>query len=363
MTIKSYSKNNKLHYEVYVNTFDRFGKRRQKRKRGFTSREAAKRFEREMLNSASEEILEIPTWEDWLEDCIDKMRLELRASTVINYSGRLAKWVTPYWEGLRMDEITKRDVHNLVFKSWKAVKTDYSRRNLFKMVRRIFEMAVENGLIAKNPCNGIKIKVAKRDMLVLTTEESTKLLSEARAIDHPFYAVWLMALFTGCRSGELMALKWQDLDFDRGVIRVSKQWSPRSGFKQTKTFENRVVPMAKTLKPILQEMRLEAKNAEDFVLPRLKQWLNAEQAKVLRSFCVSIGITPVRFHDLRSTFITNLLSMGVPVARVMAIVGHSDIDTTNAYIRKAGIDIMGVTDSLSYEIPSSKEGQVIPLNL
>jgi integrase len=93
------------------------------------------------------------------------------------------------------------------------------------------------------------------------------------------------------------------------------------------------------------------------VLPRLPEWDRGEQAKVLRDFCKSINITLIRFHDLRATFITNLLSQGAPLAQVMAIVGHSQIDTTNEYLRKAGVDLKGATDRLGYDVPSNHKSK------
>jgi integrase len=72
---------------------------------------------------------------------------------------------------------------------------------------------------------------------------------------------------------------------------------------------------------------------------------------VTREFCKSLAITEIKFHDLRATFITNLLSRGESLVRVMAIVGHADMETTNVYLRKAGIELEGGTDKLGYKIP------------
>lgn len=73
---------------------------------------------------------------------------------------------------------------------------------------------------------------------------------------------------------------------------------------------------------------------------------NDEHASVLREFCESIRITSVKYHDLRATFITNLLAHGESLARVMAIGGHTQIKTANVYLRKAGVDVQGGTSKL-----------------
>lgn len=74
-------------------------------------------------------------------------------------------------------------------------------------------------------------------------------------------------------------------------------------------------------------------------------------SKVTKDFCGALGITPVKFHDLRATFITNLLARGESLARVMAIVGHRELKTTNGYLRKAGVDVLGATERLGYKLP------------
>ena len=99
----------------------------------------------------------------------------------------------------------------------------------------------------------------------------------------------------------------------------------------------------------------------EFVLPRLQEWKSGYQAQVLRDFCKGIGVTQVRFHDLRATFITRLLNQGVPVAVVMALVGHAQLKTTQAYLRLSGIELKGATDKLGFDLPSTEGGKVLNL--
>jgi site-specific recombinase XerD len=84
-----------------------------------------------------------------------------------------------------------------------------------------------------------------------------------------------------------------------------------------------------------------------------------DQAEVLKDFCGVLKITLVKFHDLRATFITQLLLKGVPLAQVMAIVGHSQIRTTNVYLRMAGADLTGATNKLGFQLPPLDPAKVI----
>lgn len=69
-------------------------------------------------------------------------------------------------------------------------------------------------------------------------------------------------------------------------------------------------------------LKLQA-GAGEYVLPRLREWEKGSQAQVLRDFCKGIGITPIKFHYLRATFITTLPAHGDSLGLVMSIVGHS----------------------------------------
>ncbi len=241
-----------------------------------------------------------------------------------------------------------------------------SRQKLLKLIKRVFEMAVEEGVINRNPAYGLKVQAVPKEQRVLTATEAQQLLTEAQKYAHSFYPVWAFALMSGMRSGEMYALRWTDVDLETGTIQVNKQWTNKVGICPPKRNKGRVVPISQGFKKFLMELRIAASGHkrklydyrlkedvtyDDYVLPTLDQWTNGEQAQVLREFCNQIGITPIRFHDLRATFITNLLANGVPLVQVMAIVGHSKMSTTDVYLRLAGVNVNGATEALGYRAP------------
>jgi integrase len=151
------------------------------------------------------------------------------------------------------------------------------------------------------------------------------------------------------------------VDLEGRAIHIVEQWTSKCGFGPTKTRRSRVVPISDDLLAFLRETKLRGAAKSEFVLPRLKEWENGEQAQVTRGFCRAIGITPVSFHDLRATFITNLLGRGESLGRVMAMVGHTQLKTTNVYLRLAGVEVQGGTEKLGYRLPPSGGGQVVEL--
>ena len=74
---------------------------------------------------------------------------------------------------------------------------------------------------------------------------------------------------------------------------------------------------------------------------------------------MGLGLPPVRFHDLRATWATIMLSKGVQPAKVMVMGGWKDMKTMMIYTRKAGIDIRGITDCLNLHDPTQERGQVL----
>lgn len=229
------------------------------------------------------------------------------------------------------------------------------------MIRKIFEYAVIEGLIARNPALGISVPVPQVTQAVLTASEAQKFLREAKAVNHEFYEIWAFALLTGMRSGELYGLKPGDIDREARILNVRRSWSSKDGFGPTKSRQTRVVDVCDDLEMLMREMDVKYGREREFVLPHPWRWTQGLQAGVTRNFCKSIGVTSVKFHDLRATFITNLLSQGVSIAQVMSMVGHRELNTTNRYLRLAGADIKGAAQSLGYSLPRHELAKIINL--
>jgi integrase len=161
------------------------------------------------------------------------------------------------------------------------------------------------------------------------------------------------------RNGELYALTWDRVDFVNSTILVNCAWNSKDGFRNaTKSGDDRIVGIAPALMPILKELKLQTADAQ-FVLPRLSGWKEGEQALELRRFLIGLGLPQIRFHDLRATWATLLLSKGVEPLKVMSMGGWKNIKTMMIYVRKAGVDIRGATDCLNLHDAVSQNGQVL----
>jgi integrase len=156
-----------------------------------------------------------------------------------------------------------------------------------------------------------------------------------------------VALLTGMRNGELFALKWSDVDLDKGLITVQRSYNKRTKeFKSTKAGYWRTVPISGELKQLLIDMRTCSSVGEGLVLNRMRSWDQGQQAKVLKEFCRMISITPIKFHTLRACTATHLISEGVEPVKVMKVCGWQDLKTMARYLRLSGVEEKGVTDGL-----------------
>ena len=389
MPIKTYkSREGKKLYEIYVSIRLKGRRLQTRRRKDFqgkfisslpTARKVEFELKRELVGQ--KEGQPIWKWNNWLEECLRRMQFSLKHSTVDNYQKILGKWIPGFWSEEELQNLTKVDVHNLIFENMFSA-TPHQKKNLHKALRRIFEMAVEEGAINKNPARGIKVTIPAPKQKVLTSEEADKLLSEGKICNHRFYFHWAMALFTGMRNGEMYALRVSDVDLKAGIIHVAKQFTSKDGLHETKTNLSRVVPIADELRPLLKRLISKGghretlwkwkneskKDRELFVwnnllLPRVPEWRQGEQSRFLRDFCRGMNIPEIKFHDLRATFITNMLAKGVALNVVMSIVGHRRIATTDIYNRLAGVGVKGSTNKLSYSLHfhTRSKDVVIPL--
>ena len=192
------------------------------------------------------------------------------------------------------------------------------------VIRRMFNLALEGSLsvkVGKNPVQGIKlVKVPKTKPRTYKPWEFQKLYDDASS---HFKPILLCAYMTGMRRSEIARLKWQDVDFNDRTLYVS----------ETKNDEPRTMPMSDALFDKLQEMKQDSTSEFVFTTQEgqpytsISAWKRAWSTALKRS-----GIEKGRFHDLRHTFVSNLIvNEKEDFATVMALSGHKDISMLKRY--------------------------------
>lgn len=309
--------------------------------------------------------LKNPPWVEVVTGMAKEMaeNTNLKSTTILNYQGSLMKHTGEAWGALRIREITRSKIKTLFESSnWKP----HQKKNMIKYLKKAFDYALDNEFISKSPMPNLSVRLGPRVKSYLNEREVKELLYEADKRNNPWFPIWLTAIHTGMRASELRGLTWEAVDLDGKVINVYKTQDRSSStyeppvFGMTKSRVDRTVPISQPLYEALVKLR--ANGASEYVLPRLDDWVKGNQSRLLREFLGSIGLRSIRFHDLRATFCTLMLTKGIPPIFVMKIGGWKNMDTMDEYLRLSGVEVAGKTDCLDDIKSFASDENVITLN-
>ncbi len=322
------------------------------RRKGIKSKAEANRVYAELIIQVDKKLNEsvIPSWESLVKDYIRSLsERDVSKKTVDSYWLSLRAHTFKDWGSLLVDSITALAIRTLI-KEKVGHRSASHQKNVLKYIRGAFEFGVERGDLASNPTPRMKFKIGNKLKDVLTEEQARILLTQAKVQESEWYPIWATALYTGMRSGELYALTWDKVDLGSRMIKVDCSWNNKDGFKDTKSGDDRLVEIAADLLVVFKQLYLRRADSH-FVLPRIDKWDRGEQARELRLFLMGLGLPRIRFHDLRASWATIMLTKGISAPRVMKMGGWKDLKTMQYYIRKAGIDLKGITDNFTLHDP------------
>jgi integrase len=276
----------------------------------------------------------------------------ISASTYENRRNDLRKYSVPINE-INITEINRSKIEAIVrgdFNEDLKKNSVATKKNILKYLRQVFEYhLLEFGRIKVNPVTGIYFKndVRRPAPKIMKPHEVEKLLAYTKEKSPDWYYIYQVAVHTGLRSGELYALRWEDVELENNglFVRLSHDFKSDT-VKPPKNKIERRVPLNTTVKAVLAELKIANPTAEH-VLPRKSQWKKGLQAKVLKRFQRECGITQTKFHGLRGFFITTMLRRGMSAIDVMEIVSHQDLKTTMYYVGLAGSELEGTTEAVA----------------
>jgi len=219
------------------------------------------------------------------------------------------------FEGKTIREITTWQIEKWKVKRKEELKPASVNREM-GLLKNMFTKAVEWGKLNENPSRKVKrLKGEIKRVRFLMSGEIHTLLSHCPDHLKPIVTV---ALHTGMRKGELLGLKWDQVNFKQGIITLT----------ETKNDERRDIPMDETVKKLLRGLRTEDNVA--YVFLRDGQPLKFIDGS-FRTAVENSKIEDFHFHDLRHTFASNLVMAGVDIMTVKELMGHKDLTMTLRY--------------------------------
>ncbi len=177
------------------------------------------------------------------------------------------------------------------------------------------------------------LRVDRPTGIWLEKEQAKAFLDAVAQRDPGYWPLFLAALRTGMRQGELLALRWQDVHFDQGLILVRYSMF-RGRLGPTKSNKDRAVPIAEDLAAALAERVGPPESfvfAQDDGRPLTPNMVKNPHYRAREA----IGMPHLRFHDLRHSFASQLVSAAVPFPAIQRLLGHADITTTTLYAHMA----------------------------
>jgi integrase len=263
-----------------------------------------------------------PTIADLIKRFEDEHVAALRQA--VDYRRIIRQYILPHLgEKTKVADVHFEHVDALHRKITKAGHP-YRANRVITLLSKAFSLAIKWKMRTDNPCRGVNRNVEHNRERYLTGDELTHLTEALTRADRDVADVVLLLLLVGARRGEVLSMRWNDLDLTAGL------WSkPPASTKSNRRHE---VPLSAPARQILAKRWAARKPDDVFVFPGTgrrghtvnlwRQW-----SKILRD--AKIG--GLRLHDLRHQFASELVSTGASLPLIGSLLGHRSVQTTNRY--------------------------------
>jgi integrase len=252
-----------------------------------------------------------------------------KPSVVREYERSLRLHVLPALGGARLSRIQRRDVQRLVDELLASGADPSTIRNALKPLQVIFRRAIEDGDLAVNPCERLRLPAPRgRRERIASPSEAAALIAALCSEDR---ALWGCAFYAGLRRGELRALIWDDVDLADGLIRVERSMSGHGETGGPKSRAGRrSVPIVAALRDLLVEHKLVTRRAGGLVFGSSGAQPFTPTAVRKRALTAwrRAELKPIGLHECRHTFASLLIAAGVNAKAITAYLGHASIQTT-----------------------------------
>lgn len=283
---------------------------------------------------------------EWLTSWLEQIRPTLKPRTLVRYEGEVRNHLIPAFGALRLTKLTPQHLQRLYGDLLSRDYAPASVAHLHAVIHKALEAAVRFDLVPRNVADRVSAPSARtrREMATLTATQVKTLFTTARG--ERLEALYVLAVTTGMRLGELLALAWSEVDLDGGTLRVTHSihhgregaWqltSPKTakGHREILLLPEAVAALRAHRARQLEERLAAGQDWHEhgFVFTR-RDGEPIRGTHVLehyfRPLLKRAGLPPIRFHDLRHTAATLMLSESTNPLVVSQVLGHADIAIT-----------------------------------
>jgi len=288
-----------------------------------------------------------------------------KPSTIATDKGRIERHIKPLLGKKKVPDVTRADIKRFLQdvangKTAKDVKTGLRGRSIVKggkgtatrtvgLLGGIFTYAFDCGLIETNPVRGVKRFPDKKGNRYLSQQElsdlGSALADSEQKGENPFaIAVIKLLIFTGARKNEIQGLRWDEVDFQSGYLKLVES---KTGQK--------TIPLNAGALEILSS--LTRQDGSEYVFPSFSNGRHyVGTPKVWTRIRAAAGLVDVRLHDLRHSFASIAVSGGASLPIIGALLGHSDIATTQRYAHLIDNPLKAASEAVGKKISTSLDG-------
>lgn len=282
--------------------------------------------------------------QEYLEKWMVRHSRQLKESTAQQYTYNLQKYVYEQIGDKQLGELTLPFIDNYYTQLLEEGCSEYSLRYTHRILHKAFEDAIKYNYLLRNPVHGATLpRVTPKEMQILEESEVSAFLITAQ--QSRLVSLFYLAIMTGMRQGELFGLKWDDIHWQRGALRIRRQ-SVRIAGVGVKFTDPKTLAGRRTIK--LNEDTLDMLRAQKERQAVEKAFAGSDWQEMGLVFTSTIGtvlnrsnvrkefkrilalaeLPDIRFHDLRHTTASILLNNGVPAIVVSKLLGHSKVSIT-----------------------------------
>jgi len=259
-------------------------------------------------------------------------RPRLRPKSYTDYEPLLRLHIRPTLGTKPLGAVTQFDIQRIYAEMFGRGLSARTIEYTNAVLQSAFRQAVRWKMLPEDPCVGLDLpRVKRREMEALSVEECRRFLASAK--ESKWFALFALALITGMRPSEYLALKWSDIDRQRGAASVCRTIQVSGScwnFYDTKRKRSRrIVKLQNFVLEVLDEVRGQRETEHDLIFHKDGQPLRQRKTKVeFRRLLAAAGIRSIRLYDLRHTAATLAVAAGVSVKVISDQLGHASISFT-----------------------------------